>query len=64
LATLVTYLRNSPDLGNSVGDETQACQALSLDDLDDLYPDIDNAPQLCKEFGEVKPEKVVSEKKD
>jgi len=64
LASLITYLRNSPELGNKVGDEVQACHALSLDDLDDLYPDIDNAPQLCKEFGEVKPDKVVSEKKD
>lgn len=64
LASLITYLRNGSELGNAVGDEVQACHALSLDELDDLYPDIDNAPQLCKEFGEVKSEKVVSEKKD
>lgn len=54
MAALVTYLRNSPDLGNKVGDELQACSALTLDDLDDLFPEVDNAAQLCKEFGEVK----------
>lgn len=62
LAELVTYLRNSPNLGNNVGDEFQPCQALTLDDFDDLYPDIDDAAQQCKENGEVKP-KVVAENK-
>ena len=60
LASLITYLRNSPDLGNNVKDEFQPCQALTLDDFDDLYPDIDDAAQQCKENGEVKP-KVVAE---
>ena len=62
LASLMTYIRNAPELGNKVGDEIQACHALSLDELDDLFPDIDNAPQLCKENGEVKLDKVVAEK--
>lgn len=60
LAPLITYLRNSADLGNNVNDEFQPCQALTLDDFDDLYPDIDDAAQQCKENGEVKP-KVVAE---
>lgn len=55
LAELITYLRNSPDLGNNVNDEFQPCQALTLDDFDELYPDIDDAAQQCKEKGEVKP---------
>jgi cytochrome c oxidase subunit 2 len=62
LAALMTYIRNAPELGNKVGDELQACHALSLDELDDLFPDIDNAPELCKENGEVKLDKVVAEK--
>ena len=61
LAQLITYLRNSPDLGNNVDDEFQPCEMLSLDDLDDLFPDIEDAGQLCKEFGEVKPVKVAAE---
>lgn len=55
LAALITYVRNSPDLGNNVNDEFQPCQALTLDDFDELYPDIDDAAQQCKEKGEVKP---------
>jgi cytochrome c oxidase subunit 2 len=62
LAGLITYIRNAPDLGNKVGDELQACHALSLDELEDIFPDIDNAPELCKENGEVKLDKVVAEK--
>ena len=62
LAGLITYIRNAPDLGNKVGDELQACSALSLDELEDIFPDIDNAPELCKEKGEVKPDPVVAEK--
>jgi cytochrome c oxidase subunit 2 len=62
LAGLITYIRNAPDLGNKVGDELQACHALSLDELEDIFPDIDNASELCKENGEVKLDKVVAEK--
>ncbi|MFM8340884.1 MAG: cytochrome c oxidase subunit II [Methylomonas sp.] len=62
LAGLITYIRNAPELGNKVGDELQPCHALSLDELDDLFPDIDNAPELCKQNGEVKLDKVVAEK--
>ncbi len=62
LAALMTYIRNAPELGNKVGDELQACHALSLDELEDIFPDIDNAPELCKENGEVKLDKVVAEK--
>jgi cytochrome c oxidase subunit 2 len=62
LAGLITYIRNAPELGNKVGDELQACHALSLDELEDIFPDIDNAPELCKENGEVKLDKVVAEK--
>ncbi|MBS3964910.1 MAG: cytochrome c oxidase subunit II [Methylomonas sp.] len=55
LAELVTYIRNSADIGNNVNDEFQPCQALTLDDLDELFPDNDDAGQQCKEHGEVKP---------
>ena len=61
LAQLLTYIRNSPDLGNNVNDEFQPCEMLSLDDLDELFPDVEDAGQLCKEFGEVKPVKVAAE---
>ncbi|MDD1620610.1 MAG: cytochrome c oxidase subunit II [Methylococcaceae bacterium] len=63
LAGLITYIRNSSDLGNDVKDEFQPCQALTLDDFDDLFPDIDDAAQQCKEKGEVKPVKDVAENK-
>jgi cytochrome c oxidase subunit II len=61
LAQLITYIRNSADLGNNVNDEFQPCEMLSLDDLDDMFPDVEDAGQLCKEFGEVKPVKVSAE---
>lgn len=58
LAELITYVRNAPELGNKVNDELQPCQALSLDELEDLYPDLDDAGKLCQQFGEVNPAKV------
>lgn len=58
LAELITYIRNAPELGNNVNDELQPCSALSLDELDELFPDLDDAGKLCQQFGEVNPAKV------
>jgi cytochrome c oxidase subunit 2 len=61
LAELITYIRNAPALGNNVNDELQPCQALSLDELDDLFPDLDDAGKLCQQYGEVNPAKVAAD---
>jgi cytochrome c oxidase subunit II len=53
MAELLTYLRNSEQLGNKVGDEIQPCQMLSLDDLEDMFPDHKDPGQECKDAGEV-----------
>lgn len=70
LAQLITYIRNSPDLGNNKGDELQACQALPAWKLEeDLYPDVPDAAEQCKTRGEVQAiavatETAAAEKKD